>query len=88
MAFMVAGLVFGFALRRRRISFVPQVIILLVWVLLFLLGVEVGSNPRVVGSLGSLGVEALVLAVAGALGSAVLCKIVFRKDGRQWLIRS
>ena len=75
---MLSGVVVGFLLRRWRMPFVSRVVTALVWVLLFLLGVEVGGNPRVVGSLGSLGVEALVLAAAGAFGCAVLCKILFR----------
>lgn len=79
MLFMIAGVSLGIALRRRRLPRISAIVTVLVWLLLFLLGVEVGGNPRVVGSLGSLGVEALVLAVAGALGCAVLCKVLFRK---------
>lgn len=78
MLFMIAGLCLGLALRKKRLPRISAVVTLLVWGLLFLLGVEVGGNPRVVGSLGSLGVEALVLAAAGAFGCAVLCKILFR----------
>ena len=45
---MLSGAVVGFLLRRWRMPFVSRVVTALVWVLLFLLGVEVGGNPRVV----------------------------------------
>ncbi len=75
---MLSGVVVGFLLRRWRMLFVSRIVTALVWVLLFLLGVEVGGNPRVVGSLATLGVEALVLALAGVAGCAVACKILFK----------
>ena len=42
---------------------------LLIWVLLFLLGIEVGSNPRIISGLQTLGLEAIVLTFGGSLGS-------------------
>ena len=55
-------------------------LLVLIWILLFLLGVEVGVNPRVVGSLGSLGVEAAVIAVFAVLGCGVLCRLLFKGE--------
>ena len=78
---MLSGVGVGFLLRGRRIHAVSRVITFFIWVLLFLVGVEVGGNPRVMGGLAGLGVEAVVLAVAGVLGCGVLCRIVF-KDGK------
>lgn len=76
---MLCGIVAGRLLRGRGRSFVSRAITVLIWLLLFLLGIEVGANPRVVGSLGSLGVEAAVLAVFAVLGCAVLCRLLFRE---------
>lgn len=42
-----------------------------IWLLLFLLGVEVGCNERLLASLPTLGVEALLVGVLSALGSCV-----------------
>lgn len=78
---MCAGIVFGFLSRGRLSGFVRRVITVLIWSLLFLLGVEVGGNPRVVGALGSLGVEAFVVSVAGVLGSAVLAWLLYKYVG-------
>ena len=44
----------------------------LIWLLLFMLGIEVGSNEQIIKSLPTLGVEALVLSVCGTLGSCAL----------------
>lgn len=77
---MLCGIAVGRLLRGRSLSFVPRVITFLIWLLLFLLGIEVGANPRVVGSLGSLGVEAVVIAVFAVLGCGVLCRLLFRNE--------
>ena len=50
----------------------------LIWLLLFLLGVEVGGNPRIIQGIATLGAEALVLGVAGIVGSAVLAWTLWR----------
>ena len=41
----------------------------LIWTLLFLLGLEVGSNERIVSGLATLGLEAILITLAGTLGS-------------------
>ena len=75
---MLSGMLLGRLLRNRRMAFLPRVVMFLIWVLLFLLGVEVGANPEIIRNLKSLGVEAFVLAVAGTLGSAVLAWALWR----------
>ena len=81
---MLCGMAAGRFLRGRGRSVVSRAITFLIWLLLFLLGIEVGADPRVVGSLGSLGVEAVLLAVfavlgCAVLGCAVLCRLLFRE---------
>lgn len=44
----------------------------LIWLLLFMLGIEVGSNDQIISALPTLGVEAMVLSVFATLGSCVL----------------
>lgn len=79
---MLTGMGLGFALKAGRFVFVRHIITVLIWVLLFLLGIEVGCNPRVIGGLGRLGVEALVLALAGVLGSVVLAWALYKFGGK------
>ena len=61
-----------------------RIVTWLIWVLLFLLGVEVGNNDRVISALPTLGVEALMLSVAATLGSCLLAwglwKMVRKKE--------
>lgn len=66
---MLGGVGVGYLLRNKKLSALSRVITVLIWVLLFLLGIEVGSNPRIVNGLQTLGLEALVLTVFGCMGS-------------------
>ena len=55
-----------------------RIVTWLIWLLLFLLGIEVGSNEMIVRSLPTLGVEALLLSSAATLGSCVLAWMLWR----------
>ena len=46
--------------------------------LLFLLGVEVGGDERIIRGIASLGVEAALVALAGVAGCALLCILLWR----------
>ena len=48
---MLGGMAIGFLLRRQEFSWINKVITSLIWVLLFLLGVEVGGNRQIVEDL-------------------------------------
>lgn len=55
-----------------------RIVTWLIWQLLFLLGIEVGSNEMIVRSLPTLGVEALLLSSAATLGCCVLAWMLWR----------
>ena len=84
-AIMLSGMAVGFLMRKRRLRVVPHAVTVLIWLLLFFLGVEVGENPQVVGGIHDLGLEALWLAMAGIAGTVLfswaLWKWVSRKKG-------
>ena len=71
-AIMFGGMAVGFLLRRRRMSWIMAVITILIWLLLFFLGVDVGENEKIIYGLKDLGLEALFLAFAGIAGSVLL----------------
>lgn len=50
---MLGGMAIGFLLRRQEFSWINKVITSLIWVLLFLLGVEVGGNRQIVEGLAT-----------------------------------
>ena len=66
---MLCGIGLGYLLRGRNTAAISKIITVLIWALLFLLGIEVGTNPNIIGGLQNLGVEALVLTIGGSVGS-------------------
>ena len=66
---MLSGMAVGFFLRKRQLRLVPHAVTVLIWLLLFLLGIEVGSNPQVINGITNLGLEALWLSVTGMAGT-------------------
>jgi len=76
-AFMLAGIAVGYLFRRWKFRFINGLIITLIWLLLFLLGLEVGTNENVVRQFGKLGFEAFLLAFAGTLGSVIAAWILW-----------
>ena len=70
-AIMLCGIAVGYLLRNWDTRFISHIITVLIWLLLFLLGIEVGSNPRIVGGMQTLGIEALLLTIGGAVGTTL-----------------
>lgn len=78
---MLTGMMVGYLLRKRNLSRIQQVVTGLIWVLLFLLGVEVGSNEAIVRGLHTIGLEAVVLTIGGTLGSVLAAWALWRMLG-------
>lgn len=68
---MFLGIISGFLLRRKRLRATPGIITALIWLLLFVLGVEVGHNSEVIQSLPTLGLEAFFIATLCVVGSSI-----------------
>ena len=68
---MFIGIGLGYLLRRQSLPWISKAITALIWLLLFLLGIEVGHNERIIRSLPTLGVEAFVIAIVCVQGSCV-----------------
>ncbi len=68
---MLLGVMTGILLRGRKLYATPGIITVLIWLLLFILGVEVGHNNKVIQSLPTLGLEALFIATLCVLGSCI-----------------
>ena len=58
-----------------------------IFLLLFILGVSIGSNSLIVNNLGKFGKQAIILAISGVLGSLIAARLVlqlfFKKGGEQ-----
>ncbi len=82
---MITGMLVGYLLRRKNLGKIHRVITPLIWLLLFILGVEVGSNDRIIRGLYALGWEAVLLTIGGTLGSVIaawiLWKFLYKREG-------
>ena len=77
-AMMFSGIAFGYLMRRHRFTHIGKATIFFIWILLFVLGVEVGGNPDIIKSLPTLGVEALFIAGMGILGSSIAAMLLWK----------
>lgn len=76
---LLVGMAIGLMLRRWPGVFKPaeRVCSALVYVLLFLLGLSAGNNRQVVGQLGQMGYEALLISVFAVIGSVIVSYVVY-----------
>lgn len=90
--FILLGITLGYTLRKRTTSpdnyrkissLTAKATTGLIWLLLFMLGIEVGSNDQIISALPTLGVEALVLSSFATLCSCVLAWALWKtvKEG-------
>ncbi len=79
---MISGVFIGYLLRKHKLNRVNDIITLMIWILLFLLGVEVGSDKHIINGLHTLGCESLIITAGATIGSVIaawiLWKIVIR----------
>ena len=75
---MFCGIALGRLLRNRKLPWLGVATNVLIWLLLFLLGIGVGNDDRIIRGIASLGLEALVIALAGVAGGAVLSLLLWR----------
>lgn len=83
---MFLGVGLGFLFKNLSLlNNISKSITVTIYLLLFLLGITVGSNKSIVNNLASLGWQAFVIAFLGSLGSAIAAflvyKFFFAKDG-------
>lgn len=84
---MVLGIVAGYILRHKKMRYLDNFMLCIIWLLLFLLGVEAGSDERIVRWIASLGMEAFVISLGGVIGSSLfaflLWKFGLNKDNKK-----
>ena len=82
--FMFVGIGLGYLLRHQSFSWINQAITTLIWLLLFLLGIEVGHNEQIIRGLPTLGVEAFAIALICVLGSCFMAWVLWKHiNGRK-----
>ena len=80
---MLTGMLLGFLLRnKKKLSWIQKAITALIWLLLFLLGLDVGSNDAIIKNLHSLGVDAIIITLAATLGSVTFAWLLWYYIGK------
>lgn len=70
---ILSGVVVGYFVRKiPQVKYTGTVISLIIMLLLFFLGVSVGTNEQVIKNFSSIGLDALIITLGATLGS-VLC---------------
>ena len=86
--FMFAGVGIGYLFRRVSLLHkTEKTMSITIFIMLFILGVSVGSNPLIMNNLGQFGWQAAILASAGLTGSVLAAWLVyllfFKKGDKQ-----
>ncbi|NDV82179.1 LysO family transporter [Bacteroides sp. 51] len=68
---MLTGMLTGYLLRNKRLHWIHKVITVLIWLLLFLLGIDVGSNEAIIKGLHTIGLEAAIITIGAVVGSTL-----------------
>jgi uncharacterized membrane protein YbjE (DUF340 family) len=79
---MIMGIILGYSFKNYTISFINQLINVLIWTLLFILGLEVGSNSDIIKNLKFVGIDAFVISVGAILGSVLMAWILWKSINR------
>lgn len=74
---MLTGMFVGYLLRSIKLSRVQKVITILIWLLLFLLGIDVGQNESIIKGIGTIGVDAAIITAAAVVGSVLLTWVLW-----------
>jgi len=80
-AVMTAGIVLGYFLRHKKkiIKINDKLIMWAIYLLLFVLGISIGTNETIMKNLPVLGLKALAITFGGVLGSILLAWIIYLK---------
>lgn len=74
---LFGSILLGFLLRKIKIPTVPSMVVTaIVWILLLLMGISIGSNPEIVLNIGSYGKQAVVIGVLATVGSAAAAILI------------
>ena len=77
---MFLGIGTGYILRKKPMTnSISSIINILIWTLLFLLGIEAGSNPKIISSVSTLSIEALVITLGSVIGSCIAANLLWHR---------
>ena len=79
-ALLILGVAAGYLFRKNNVvsKLTGKLLIWSIYLLLFLLGIAVGSNQTIISNFAQIGVTALVLSLAGTFSSVLLAAVIYR----------
>jgi len=79
-AVMSIGIIFGYLIRGELslIKINDKLIMWAIYLLLFVLGIAIGTNETIMKSLPTLGLKALAITLGGIFGSVLLAWVTYR----------
>lgn len=80
-AILFGGIFSGRLLRRYPLRALGRILTIDIWLLLLLLGLEVGGNERIIAGAASLGIQALLLCCGAVAGSIAAARLLWRFIG-------
>lgn len=74
LALMVAGILIGMFVNKISdwIKYIDKIISVTIYALLFLLGISVGLNDKIMSNLDSIGLDALIISAGAIMGSVLV----------------
>lgn len=75
---MLCGVALGYKLRHKRFKFVSSAIMGFIFLLLFFLGVSVGSNAEIMDNLATIGTDALIITLGAVTGSCLAALAIYK----------
>ncbi|NHB67699.1 LysO family transporter [Perlabentimonas gracilis] len=77
---MCLGIVLGYLIRNRKlwVRLADKLTMWAIYLLLFLLGIAIGTNEVIVKNLPTLGLKALLISMGGVMGSVLVAWLAYR----------
>lgn len=77
---LITGIAVGFLTRKHTaIKYTGSLLNVMIMLLLFFLGLSVGSNSQVIQNFTAIGLDAFLITVGGTFGSLFCAKWVYKK---------
>jgi len=76
---LILGFIIGYVMRRNHVRIkIDRYLVFSVIILLFLIGVNLGSNKDIIKNIMILGIQSFILAITSVIGSAIIAYMVSR----------
>ncbi len=77
---MISGIILGYFIsdKRKLLTINDKLVTVFIYVLLFLLGVEVGLNEKIINNFYMIGYQSIVITFGALLGSLLCSYVVYK----------